>query len=107
MRGLIPSPRVVWLLSPTALQRQAPHARFSTLASSRLASQPTPLQRQAPHTRFSTLAMSHPAPQPDSIISASSACEVQYPRLKSPDFSARLQRKAPHARLKGLQTLPI
>ncbi|CAH1427141.1 unnamed protein product [Lactuca virosa] len=66
MRGSVPSPRVVWLLSPTPLQRQAPHARFSTLASSCL------------------------APQPDSIIAASSACEVKYPRLESSGFSARL-----------------
>ncbi|CAH1416061.1 unnamed protein product [Lactuca virosa] len=139
MRGSVPSPRVAWLPSPTPLQRQAPHARFSTLASSRLASQPdsitaassacevqhprlespgfparlhysdklhmrgsvpspqvawlpnpAPLQRQAPHARFSTLASSRLASQPDFITAASSACEVQYPRLESPGFSARL-----------------
>ncbi|CAH1412016.1 unnamed protein product [Lactuca virosa] len=67
MRGSVPSPRVAWLFSPTPLQRQALHARFSTLAPSRLAS------------------------QPDSVTAARSACEVQYPRLESPGFSARLR----------------
>ncbi|CAI9290864.1 unnamed protein product [Lactuca saligna] len=102
--GSIPSPRDAWLPSPTPLQRQAPHARSSTLASSRLAS------------------------EPDSITTASSACEIQYPRLESPGFSARLhysdklrirgpvpsprvawlpsmtplQRQAPHARFSTL-----
>ncbi|CAH1418353.1 unnamed protein product [Lactuca virosa] len=66
MRSSVPLPRVAWLLSPTPLYRQAPRVRFSTLASSRLAS------------------------QPGSIIAASSAFEVQYPRLESPGFSARL-----------------
>ncbi|CAH1414280.1 unnamed protein product [Lactuca virosa] len=66
MRGSVPSPRVAWLLSPTPLQRKAPHARFNTLASSRLAS------------------------QPDSIIAAISACKAQYPLLESPGFPARL-----------------
>ncbi|CAH1445775.1 unnamed protein product [Lactuca virosa] len=64
MRGSVPSPRVAWLLSPTPLQRQAPHARFSTLASGRLTS------------------------QPDSIMAARSVCEVRYPRLELPGFSA-------------------
>ncbi|CAH1439890.1 unnamed protein product [Lactuca virosa] len=50
-----------------------------------------PSQRQAPHARFSTLASSRLASQPGSVIAASSACEVQYPRLESPDFSARLR----------------
>ncbi|CAH1445017.1 unnamed protein product [Lactuca virosa] len=66
MRGLVPSPRVAWPLSPT------------------------PLQQRAPHARFNTLALSHLTSQPDSIIAASSAGEVQYPRLESPGFSARL-----------------
>ncbi|CAH1413596.1 unnamed protein product [Lactuca virosa] len=66
MRGSVPSPRVAWLPSPTPLRRQAPHARFNTLASSCLAS------------------------QPNSIIEAPTAYEVQYPRLESPGFSARL-----------------
>ncbi|CAH1432876.1 unnamed protein product [Lactuca virosa] len=65
MRGSVPSPRVAWLLSPTPLQRQAPYVRFSTLASSRMAF------------------------QSGTIVAASSACEVQYPRLESSGFSAR------------------
>ncbi|CAI9295568.1 unnamed protein product [Lactuca saligna] len=40
--------------------------------------------------RFSTLASSHLASQSDSIIGVSSACEVQHPRLESPGFSSRL-----------------
>ncbi|CAH1425664.1 unnamed protein product [Lactuca virosa] len=107
MRGLVPSPRVVWLPSPTPLQRQAPHARFSTLGSSRLASQPdstiaasTACERQAPHARFSILALSRLASQPDSITAASTACEVQYPRLESPGFSARLHYSGKH-RMRG------
>ncbi|CAH1432534.1 unnamed protein product [Lactuca virosa] len=88
---------------------------------------------QAPHARFNTLASSRLASQPDSIIAASSACEVQYPRLESPGFSARLhysgklrmrgsvpsprvawlpipvplKQHAPSTRLKGLQPLAI
>ncbi|CAI9261623.1 unnamed protein product [Lactuca saligna] len=79
------------------LERQAPHGRSSTLASSRLASQPDSIiaassacERQALHARLSTLASILLTSQPDSIIAASPTCEVQYARLESPGFSTRL-----------------
>ncbi|CAH1438883.1 unnamed protein product [Lactuca virosa] len=88
------------------------HARFSTFASSRLASLPDSIiaassacERQAPHARFDTLASSRLASQPDSIIAASSACEVQYPRLESPGFSARLHYSG-KLRMRGSVPLP-
>ncbi|CAH1451528.1 unnamed protein product [Lactuca virosa] len=61
--------------------------------------------RQAPLARFSTLASSRLASQPDSIIAASSACEVQYPRLESPGFSARLH-YSDKLRMRGSVPLP-
>ncbi|CAH1433948.1 unnamed protein product [Lactuca virosa] len=93
--------------------QKSPHARFSTLILSRLASQPDSIIaasstcEKSPHARFSTLVLSRLASQPDSIIAASSTCEVQHPRLGSSGFSARLhQRHAPPTRFKGPQPLP-